>query len=348
MRIKVDAFDTLYFRDGKPFTMGTDIWGSGIFPPYPSMLYGALRSAYFSYNNKELKNANTPNDPTGNLRITGFHLMNNDEIYFPAPLDCAKEKDANAQKVFILKPKKCLISSNCPSSHILMLDGKKKIESIPDAWLDESSFQSYLICDESNITFKEIDSLITLEPKIGIGRSNATHTTEDSMLYRVAMKRMKETSLIIEFEGINLPEAGIIKLGGEGRPVHYESIKDVQIKAPEIDGNMFKLYLSTPAIFENGWLPGWINGNSLEGQYSGLKLRLLTASIGRVVYIGGFDMKAKEPKPMKRAVPAGSMYYFEILSNAQNLSPINIFHGKAISDVFPEQGFGITYVGAVK
>ncbi len=348
MRIKIDAFDTLYFRDGKPFTMGAETWGSGIFPPYPSMLYGALRSAYFSHNTQAFKDANTANDPTKNLKITGFHLMNNNEIYFPAPFDCVKEKDANDKKLFILKPKECSIISNCPAKRLLRIDGKRKVENIPDAWLDESSFQSYLMCDESNIAFKDIDSLMTSEAKIGIGRSNATHTAEDSMLYRVAMKRMKETSLIIEFEGINLPEASLMKLGGEGRPVNYESIKDIQIKAPEINGNVFKLYLSTPAMFKNGWLPERIDETTFEGEYDGLRLKLITASIGRVVHIGGFDMKAKEPKPMKRAVPAGSVFYFEILSNTQNLSPIDIFHGKAISDFSSEQGFGIAYVGAVK
>lgn len=350
MRIKIDAFDTLYFRDGKPFTMGAETWGSGIFPPYPSMLYGALRSAYFSHNTQALKDANTSNDPTKSLRITGFYLMNNSEIYFPASLDCVKEKDVNDKKVFILKPKECSIVSNCPASHILRLDGKRKIENIPDAWLDKSSFQSYLMCNESNISFTEFNSLVISESKIGIGRSNATHTAEDSMLYRVAMKRMKDTLLIVEFDGLNsdLPKSSLMKLGGEGRPVYYESIEDTQIKAPEINGNVFKLYLSTPAIFKNGWLPKWIDGNSLEGQYNGLRLKLITASIGRVVYVGGFDMKAKEPKPMKRAVPAGSVYYFEILNNEMNLSPIDIFHGKAISDFFTEQGFGIAYVGVVK
>ena len=350
MRIKIDAFDTLYFRDGKPFTMGAETWGSGIFPPHPSMLYGALRSAYFSHNTQALKDANTANDPTRDLKITGFHLMNNNEIYFPAPFDCVKEKDANNKRAFILKPKECSIISSCPTSQILMLDGERKIENIPDAWLNESSFQSYLMCDESNISFTELNSLVISEPKIGIGRSNVTHTAQDAMLYRVAMKRMKDTSLIVEFDGLNneLPQSSIMKLGGEGRPVHYESIKDISIKAPKISGKIFKLYLSTPAIFKNGWLPAWIDGKNLEGQYRDLQLKLITSSIGRVVYIGGFDIKAGEPKPMRRAVPAGSVYYFEILSNAQGLSPIDIFHGRAISDFAPEQGFGIAYVGAVK
>ena len=169
------------------------------------------------------------------------------------------------------------------------------------------------------------------------------------MLYRVAMKRMKDTSLIVEFDGLNieLPQSSLMKLGGEGRPVYFEAIDSVNIPPMKIT-NKFKIYLSTPAIFKKGWLPEWMDSNSLEGHYNGLRLKLITASIGRVVHIGGFDIKAREPKQMRRAVPAGSVYYFEILNNEQNVSPIDVFHGKAISDFDKEQGFGIAYVGAVK
>jgi CRISPR type III-B/RAMP module-associated protein Cmr3 len=36
--------DTLFFRDGRPFSMGTETWATSIFPPYPSTVYGAIRS----------------------------------------------------------------------------------------------------------------------------------------------------------------------------------------------------------------------------------------------------------------------------------------------------------------
>ena len=34
--IEIEALDTLFFRDGKPFTMGQDTVGESIFPPHPS------------------------------------------------------------------------------------------------------------------------------------------------------------------------------------------------------------------------------------------------------------------------------------------------------------------------
>lgn len=59
MIISLEAIDTLFFRDGKPFTMGEDNFASGIFPPAPSVLYGALRSAYFACDVDSLSRVNS-------------------------------------------------------------------------------------------------------------------------------------------------------------------------------------------------------------------------------------------------------------------------------------------------
>ncbi len=40
--------DTFFFRDGKPFSRGESSTAAGIFPPFPSTVYGALRTAYIS------------------------------------------------------------------------------------------------------------------------------------------------------------------------------------------------------------------------------------------------------------------------------------------------------------
>ena len=350
MRIKIEALDTLFFRDGKPFTMGAETWGIGIFPPYPSVVYGALRSAYFSCQINRLKDAKTVNDPTRGLKIKNFYLQQNTNAFYPLPLDCVKEKGVKGKnkKVYILRPIELQSISNCPVKQLLRPIDEKKVENIQDSWIDDDSLLSYLNCKEDGISYIELKDIVVSEPKIGIGRNKLTHTAEDSMLYRVAMKRLKDTALVVDFEGMNLPKSGLMKLAVEGRPVHFEDIGNLEIKAPEINANIFKLYLSTPAIFKKGWLPEWIDEETLAGEHEGLKLKLIASSIGRVVYIGGFDINAGEPKPMRRAVPAGSVYYFKILNKDQNVLPIDVFHGKAISDVDKEQGFGITYVGAIQ
>ena len=44
MFIKITPFDTLFFRTGRPFSGGVDTWVDAVFPPFPSTLYGAIRS----------------------------------------------------------------------------------------------------------------------------------------------------------------------------------------------------------------------------------------------------------------------------------------------------------------
>lgn len=355
MIIKIDALDTLFFRDGKPFTIGGDTWGSGIFPPYPSMLYGALRSLYFSQNIDELKNAapvgeTNTNDPTANLVIKGLYLQRAGLI-FPVPLDCVKVKKSKKKILTALNPMKSQSVSNCKTEVILRPANKEEVENVEDGWIDSSTLKEYLDGNYKNMSYQELSDFVLSEPKIGIGRNDKTHTAEDSMLYRAGMKRLIDTSIIVEIEGLDkIPDKGVMKIGGEGRPVSFTCITDDKLKVPEppeeINNKKIKLYLATPAIFKKGWLPDAIDENNLTGEINGIKLKLITAAIGRPVYIGGFDIK-NGPKPMKRAVPAGSVYYFEVQDESSGQDIINALQNKAISDEdkYKKQGFGIAYLG---
>jgi CRISPR-associated protein Cmr3 len=41
---EIEALDTLFFRDGRPFTAGEDVEAHGLFPPHPMTLQGLIRS----------------------------------------------------------------------------------------------------------------------------------------------------------------------------------------------------------------------------------------------------------------------------------------------------------------
>jgi len=356
MRIKIDALDTLFFRDGKPFTMGTETWGKGIFPPYPSVVYGALRTLYFSYDVDALKytssfDESNPSDPTKALTIKGFYIQRGYDLIFPLPMDCVKEKDIKEKnKLLLLKPQSMQGTSNCKTAMVFRTGEDKKIENIEDGWTDSPTISEYLADNCNNMYCTRLSDFVLSESKIGIGRDNKTRTAEDSMLYRIGMKRLKDVSIVVDVEGLNLPvKSGLMKLGGEGRPVSFtvvEEIEKMAVPPPKLMEKKIKIYLATPGIFNNGWLPGGIDENTLEGSINNIRLRLVTAAIGRPLYIGGFDMK-KGPKPMKRAVPAGSVYYFELLGDYDSKEVAKALHNKAISDneAYRKQGFGIIYIG---
>ncbi|BCB96575.1 type III-B CRISPR module-associated protein Cmr3 [Dissulfurispira thermophila] len=355
-RITINALDVLFLRDGKPFTMGSDTWGSGISLPYPSMIYGVLRSLYFSHNISMLKHAApidelNHNDPTRNLKIKGIYLKRASDLLFPVPMDCVVLKNSRDEKLIPLMPVKAQCISNCKTSAVLRPEKGEQIESAEDGWIDKAAMEEYLNGIYENMSYSKLSDFVLSEAKIGIARNNKTHIAEDSMLYRVGMKRLKDTTIVVDIDGLEIPDAGIIKIGGEGRPASFKAIDidETSILQPAINSNKIekiKLYIATPAIFKKGWLPQTIDDRDLEGEINGIGLKLITAAIGRPLYVGGFDIK-KGPKPMKRAVPAGSVYYFEIHGQYSNEQIINALHDKAISDREQDrqQGFGIAYVG---
>jgi CRISPR-associated protein Cmr3 len=75
------------------------------------------------------------------------------------------------------------------------------------------------------------------------------------------------------------------------------------------------LTFCTPALFSQGWKPGWLD-NALCGEFpgiSGLRLRLIACALERWQGISGWDLARQQPKPARKAVAAGSTYWFEIL-----------------------------------
>jgi len=373
--IELDALDTLFFRDGKPFSMGEDTWAESLFPPPPSVIYGALRTAYFSEDINNLAAANTENDPTQNLTIKNicYKFSNQTNLYYPAPLDMVestektkgakrkelREKSHSVEKLELTDSANRYSSLN-PKYHIL-LHKTKEVEPVESGFLEKSSLESYLQFGLASKVMK-LSDLIISEPKVGIGRNNDTHTTNDTgMLYRVGQKRpamvrqQGKMNIVVEFESKNIffPERGIMRLGGEGKTISYQNLGHSEIDISSLrssESNRFKLYLLTPAVFDQGWLASWME----QGEYDGVQFKFLGAAVGKPILIGGFDMKAGRPKAMRKAAPAGSVYFFElkngtVKSNFTNLT--QAFHKKSLSNKNlsnRNEGLGITFLGVEK
>lgn len=353
MQIEITPFDTLFFRDGKPFSMGDEVWASGLFPPPPSVLYGALRTSYFASLPDQIglaagffaSDEQKGQDPTRKLQITGFALKHGeDDRYFPVPADLIRTKE---------KPRPVLLSRtpnpiNSSGKLREILGTSELSEAYPTgSMISFGNMRDYLAERPVNqFTILPPSFFRISESKTGIARSSTTGSAKEGHLYRVEMARMeKKVSFLCEYKNLEL-DTNLIKLGGEAKAVSIQnSERNILPTAGGMKNNLFKLYLSTPAIFSQGWLPSWINPETMEGTLpqSQVHVKLIAAAIGKATNLGGFDMQKRKFKPMKRAVPAGSTYYFESL---QGENPSYI-HGKSISDYLPEQGFGIAFLGTV-
>lgn len=74
------------------------------------------------------------------------------------------------------------------------------------------------------------------------------------------------------------------------------------------------LTLLTPALFDQGWRPGWLN-TGLTGHppsHKNLKLRLRAAALERWQPQSGWDLARRQPRPARRMVPAGAVYWLDI------------------------------------
>lgn len=134
-----------------------------------------------------------------------------------------------------------------------------------------------------------------------------------------------------EFQATVQTLATFQPLGGERRVVHvcHDPAEQVRFDCPIQIRNVLakvqvgdgvRMALATPAIFEHGWRPAWLAPNE-AGHLVGtppeapdtLRLELVSVSNQRWDAVSGWSYEEpRGPKPVKRMVPAGGVYFFRV------------------------------------
>ncbi|MEM8527890.1 MAG: type III-B CRISPR module-associated protein Cmr3 [Bacteroidota bacterium] len=346
----LNATDTLFFRDGRPFNMGEDTYAQGIFPPPPSVVYGALRTAYIAHHLEEGSLKELIND-SEKLRIQSIFLSDGaGKIYVPAPRDLYVRKGADEGAFPVLKTKP--LASSLPTPKMLRYATNEKPD-VNTRLIALASLEQYLKKERGidAIATIPLNDFLEREVKIGIRRNNRTHTTDEGLLYRMEMLRpakqqngsseIATLQFLVNYSGITIPTETWLRMGGDRKPLYIDTFeKSKTIPCPTLRSTQFKIYLATPAVFEDGWHP--------QRLFSKYNLKLLAAATGKPTPLGGFDMKAKRPKPMLRAVAAGAVYYVEANSLEEAQKTANAIHRHTVSDYnLAQQGFGTAFVGNI-
>ena len=304
--MKIKPLDPLFFRNGKPFNMGENSWSDSNILPYPSTIWGAMFSVLFKANKVK-----TSEEYRRKLKIKNIYLYNEEKttVLLPAPLDIFIDDEQNR---YIGTYKDVDFISNCPYKVVLDAGNNYDMKSAENMFIEINSlYGEYANNDAKNLVLYHIDDIFAQEHKVGIKISDRK-IAEEGQLYRIDMTRFLDNwSFLVEYEldkNIEFEKKGVLKFGGEAKSASYEvlqdepiSIKNANIKRDKKQQNLqenryVKIYLKTPSFFKQGSQP---------------PIEPLCACIGKHLKIGGFDMEKKEQKPMKKFVPAGSIFVYK-------------------------------------
>jgi CRISPR-associated protein Cmr3 len=334
----IEPHDVLLFRDGKPFSAGTDIRARSLFPPTPFTIQGSIRARVLFSSGvspgdyaqgstpaaQQLRQLiGTPQGSYGTLHFRGPFLARQENgqwsCYFPLPADVVRAGGSYR----VLQPlKDSPWASNLPDN--LQSPWIRTTEHLEEAqgWISEAELRRYLRGVAPSEVHKECE-FVEREHRFGIAMERDRRTVRESYLYLAEFLRLKEgVAFWVEVGGIASKDwkgkKGFLQLGGESRAAYYEvqeSGLGSLLSPPNPLPHRFKVVLLTPAWFSEGWMPLGGNWGQFFNHPKG-SVRLVSAIVPRYQAIGGAyvdDQRRKGAfqKPMRRFVPAGSVYFFE-------------------------------------
>jgi len=400
--IEITPLDVLLFRSPRPFRAGESFRAESIpFPPGPLPFVGAIRAKIFTHKpgglgayadacqkknankaEEELLNTFGTDDNLGRLAFRGPFLAGKEcPLLVRAPMDLLWDPDASAL-VSYLAPGRHPWNVVTSAPRLSPLRVAKELEEFPPAseafFLSFDHLKTYLNQEPLPHLYREGD-LCCQEPRTGI-KLGAGRTAEAGMLYTVDYLRPEATTTFVmaaeNLPADALPASGFLALGGEGRAAWYrvcpeppEVARDPVSWAPNFTDGRFKLVLLAPAVFRKGWLPDDVCSEA-NGAYclKGLGLpsaRLVAAAVGKAEGVGGWNLMHKRPRSLVRAVPAGSVYFFDAerpLSDRERSALLDKFHWQSamtdddtgenwpseVSGLYRAAGFGLSVLGTWK
>ncbi len=333
-------------------------------------------------------------DSYGDLRLLGPVICMRQRyhsdsylFYLPFPADVACQKDGGAMADCVrLSPK--MIISDEGNSYYTRNDEIFEVEYPAEYTLSASQgLRWYLSSTVSrgrmNILADQVRNAYLQEERIGIARERDTHAARDQYLYQASHYRMPDAKhgnvhdtyglwIGVMNDADLFPDRGVMALGGEGRQAEITQIPDLNlpwnsdeivevVKASIISTGRFRLYLLTPGLFQRNdkctAYPNAVSDRKLD-LGNGVSADLISAClVQNTVHFGGWDIKNRWHKPLQRAVPAGSVYFFQIndwKAKSDNVhqdfahSIMKKFHGTCAlegDDPAGKEGFGLTLVG---
>jgi CRISPR-associated protein Cmr3 len=371
--------DPIIARDSRPFGAGQGLRMKSLDWPYPSVLAGSLRSLL---GKTESQGSPFSEELIGRLKrmeVAGPLPLVNDELYFPAPKDlmvCKKEDGGRAMKALRPMHLQNGMGCNLPDGLIpVEINENAKPEKSPSFW-SSSTMVRWLkeecvdVPPERAETGSGFLDIPGKDERMHVCINPNSGTSEEGLLFMtVGLDMSSGINLAVRVEAADGWEQKLMALdefhpfGGERRLVHWKQMSSqawecpVEIREALRDakpgGKGMRLVLATPALFKHGWRPNWLHSvnGKLEGrprQDSAVTLRLVSACIERWKPISGWSLEKGKvgPKALKRLVPAGSTFFFEVVEgDAGDLAGKLWLHSVSDEEQDRRDGFGLALWG---
>ncbi len=381
--LEIACRDPIVSRDGRPFGAGQGNRMRSLGWPLPSMVAGSLRSALGRSAGRDFSIGISQD--LLQVEIVGPFPLADEQLYLPAPHDCVVHPQQGPLRAVPqpvdqggcdwpaagLRPV-CLTKAQVPDDF--------KPEDVP-AWWPVDRYAAWLTGEEiafdrQFLRTPEIETRthVQLDPDAGAAEDTKLFTTSALPLTHLPrhgapsagthLSRFAAIRLAVRLRSKGWCGETAAKLdtlhplGGERRLAHWKSITEAsawscppRIREALATAAKVRMMLVTPAVFRDGWKPGWLS-DELVGTRPGVNvtLRLVGVSIQRWRAVSGWSLanlpgQPCGPKPVKRIVPSGGVYFFEIVDG--NPSVLADRWLEPVSDDEQDQrdGFGLATWG---
>ncbi len=349
--LRVEPVDVFCGRGNKLFGEAGSFGGVAM-PPWPSVFAGALRSKIMTDSGtdprdlllgkltgnlarvlgKGISTGKTLPDGNqefvvlpGDFRLVWVSLQMEGEVLTPIPSDMVLQEHGKEGPQFLRPsalPEGVRTSIPTTQTPVFKSMGSSKLET--GYWMGKGALRSYLKGETPRPEqLLPVSRVWTTEERVGIGMDPFARTVETGKLFTTeAVRLLHDITFLVGVQGADevLSAFGLSRLGGDGRGAIIRAAEpsdpryEVDLEEVARSGR-FRLILSSPGLFPNGWLPFGVRPDSLELEWSldGLKMsaKLVAAATRSFETVSGWDLAREQPKPAQRLVPAWSVYWFD-------------------------------------
>jgi len=329
MRLVFSSIDTWFFRDGTPFDSdGPQSGVTGVFPPYPPTVAGAVRAAFARRNGWDgqsrwsgdlARSLGDGPDDLGALVLTGPFVLHEEKPIFPMPRHVVGSHDATRWVPrALLRPGGDRVE--CDLGRAARLPALPATTSTPtsakaasDSWVTAEGLARIVRGDLPETSeIRDSRDLWSTEPRIGIERTEA-RVTKDGALYSSRHVRPRPSvEIAVDVDGAPpsfvVPDGDIVPFGGESRCAECQ----VRAATPELRfdpeaerATHVALIALTPLLVDRSALRG-------EAPIGSHGLRVVSACIDRAVRIAGYDSVQRRPVGARNAVGPGGVLFCEV------------------------------------